>query len=365
MLVIGTLNAWGIPIAPQRIKRMQAIAYAIAQSEFDIIGLQEVWQESDRQRILTAARAGGYHAYSFTANAIGSGLMTLSRYPIQDVAFLRYRNSGSPEQVHYGDYIAAKGIGLTRIKMPQGMLDFYNTHLIAQYHEAEADTLAPHRAAQMFEAAHFINTYSKQNSVILVGDLNTRAYQVGYQLLTQYAGLIDVYRDCHPDDKGFTIANDNPYLQNPVQQRIDYIMVRGGLRPKQVDLSFQRIPGTDLPYSDHYGLSAKLEFTSIPVQQETNPQAVLRETYDLIAKHIPVIKKRRERHLRRFHITKWIVPLLLNRKLRGVGLLAFLSSLTSGWMGGWLVKAEERDLQAILQEITFSLNNVIMEEQSD
>jgi sphingomyelin phosphodiesterase 2 len=354
MISIATLNTWGVINAKQRVMRMRAIAHAITQQPADIIGLQEVWLPDDQERIITAAKASGYTVHSFDAGATGSGLMTLSRYPITEAIFLRYRNNGRIEQIHYGDFIASKGIGLVRISTPLGTIDVYNTHLIAQYHEATADTLAPHRAAQMFEATRFINTHSTQNPAVLLGDLNTRSYQIGYQMLTDYAYLTDVYRALHPNDTGFTIDRNNPYDQNSVQQRIDYILMRGKLKAHSCDLHFQHIPGTDTPYSDHYGLIAHLDASSDAESEQAQPdtKAALLATHDLIQEHISQIVQRRQRHQRSTTISRWLILLAFNKKTRFIGLSATIISVLLAWIGGWMVRAEQRDLQAIAKEIS-------------
>jgi hypothetical protein len=50
--------------------------------------------------------------------------------------------SGDPASIHCGDYLAAKGVGWTRVATPSGPLDIFNTHLHANYSHKYAGTAA-------------------------------------------------------------------------------------------------------------------------------------------------------------------------------------------------------------------------------
>ena len=132
-LRVLTLNCWGVPVwARERAARMRAIGRALAEMDLDVVGLQEVFFGKDRQVIARAAAAGGLvHTHYFSSGVMGSGLFTLSRYPIAETGFTRFRLNGRPQELIRGDYYAGKGIGRVRLTTPAGPVDVYNAHLVA------------------------------------------------------------------------------------------------------------------------------------------------------------------------------------------------------------------------------------------
>jgi sphingomyelin phosphodiesterase 2 len=80
--------------------------------------LQEVWIEDDADRLLEAASVGGLeHGLHFKSGLFGSGLVTLSRYPIVHTSFHCYSTAGDPMAFACGDFYAGKG-GCTHCPPP-------------------------------------------------------------------------------------------------------------------------------------------------------------------------------------------------------------------------------------------------------
>jgi endonuclease/exonuclease/phosphatase family metal-dependent hydrolase len=269
-LRVLTLNVWGIPIAQDRAERMKAIGEQITALDPDIVALQEAFMPEDRDRILAYLAPGKWpYSHYFTSGIVGSGVMIISRYPVVDATFHRYRLGGRPERVWEADYYAGKGIGLVRLTTPAGLLDVYATHALAQYSPDTSDEYAAHRATNMYEAARFVVAQSAGNPVLLCGDLNTRPDQPGYRLVTVLGGLIDCFAQANPGDPGITYSPTNPYADNEPAQRIDYIFARHGtnlgfnIRTVKVALN-DKPAGNARAYSDHYGVLAELELTPTP-----------------------------------------------------------------------------------------------------
>ena len=84
-LRVLTFNTWGVPFfSRDRAARMRAIGRALAGMDVDVVGLQEVFYEKDRRLIARAAAEGGLlYSHYFQSGLMGSGLLTLSRYPIE------------------------------------------------------------------------------------------------------------------------------------------------------------------------------------------------------------------------------------------------------------------------------------------
>ncbi|GFR41930.1 hypothetical protein Agub_g2723, partial [Astrephomene gubernaculifera] len=140
-LQVLTLNVWGLwLVSKKRYNRILHLAEFLANDapqkhNLDVVLLQEVWVDHDAQILISAARVGGLpYAVHFRSGVFGSGLLTLSRYPIIDTMFHQYSCAGDPLALSCGDFLAAKGVGWVRLRGPGGRLvDVFNTHLHANY----------------------------------------------------------------------------------------------------------------------------------------------------------------------------------------------------------------------------------------
>lgn len=174
-LRLATWNVWGLPfISPERAERIQAIAKFVSGENVDVACFQEVFLEEDR-RILCEelAKAGlPYHRY-FSSLPFGSGLLTVSRYPISKAVFRRYSKQGNPLAVQHGDWWAGKGAGLVEIDVPEfGKVRIVNTHLHAPY---GSEVYKAVRESQVAELMDFLHSAQKGGlPVFLLGDLNYR-----------------------------------------------------------------------------------------------------------------------------------------------------------------------------------------------
>lgn len=267
-LHVLTLNCWGIPFSPDQSARIQAIGRTLAQMDLDIVGLQEVYLEEDREVVRQeVASAGLVHSAYFRSSMLGSGLYLLSRFPIEDVSFLRFRLSGHPQDLRRPDYYVGKGVGRARLIVDQGPIDVYNAHLIAPYLEIGEDYYFSHRVAQAYEMASYINTMSHDTPVIVTCDLNSTPERLTYKTCKGLAGLEDSYRIANPTDSGITVTTDIPYIQKHEPERMDYIFCRSGMEKAFRVQSSQVVMKTVAPevddrilaYSDHYGVYTVLE----------------------------------------------------------------------------------------------------------
>lgn len=359
-LRIATLNTWGIFYAPRRKQRLQAIAITMTRSDYDIVGLQEVWQDDDFAHIQRAAKTTGYHIHRFDTGPVGSGLVTLSRFPIMQTDFLTYRAAGSPETAYHGDYIADKGIALCIIDSPSGEIAFYNTHLIAQYTDDASDHYQAHRAAQMVEAATFINRTAHGRPCVLVGDLNTRPDQLGWRIMTEKAGMQDAWATRHVDEPGYTLSTENTYISNSDSTRIDYVMSRDGtntrLQVQSVAVSFQMIADLKVPFSDHYGLVAEIK-----LQTQANVQASGGQLHDATRSELLAVleagadsaRGRRAKHGNRARMGLWmgVIWRFFHRDFRRWAIPLTLAYTLVQAMLAWLVHQEARNLKVIRDEV--------------
>ena len=134
LLKVVTLNCWGLlfPASRARKRRVEAIGRALMESSLvsssstssvststsssappDVVCLQEVWCAADARSIASQAALGGHLVYShhFRNGAFGSGLLTLSAFPILGASFSAFAAAGDPLAVLQGDGVAGKGVG--------------------------------------------------------------------------------------------------------------------------------------------------------------------------------------------------------------------------------------------------------------
>lgn len=374
-LRVITLNLWdlGWGLSSDREQRVKAFCEVLPGLGADLVGLQEVWVESDQKAIAGQAAAAGLgYTHAFHSGMMGSGLMILSRFPILDVAFHAFRLRSRPEKVHRGDYYAGKGIAVARLQTPFGLLDFYTLHSLAQYAPDYQDEYAGHRSAQLYEAANFINAYSQLTPLIVTGDFNVSPRHLGYRLMTKLAGLTDCYESLHPNDPSITFSLENPYNRHYREpERLDYICVRGtptfGLHPTQAEITLKKQPEYPyLPYSDHYAVQVDLEVivgkgNSHHAVQSEEIRQVLEEFADQIKTTLDRVVQRRNGHLIGL-VVSLLAGLFLRqfspqagraeKRLRGWGaLLAWHGAVLHGLLAGVVVVEEVQILRAISKEV--------------
>lgn len=376
-LRVISLNVWGIPrFSQDREVRLRALADALPTLQADVIGLQEVWAATDQQFLTRQAyNAGLTFAHYYRSGVMGSGLLTLSRYPIQEVGFYPYRMRSRPELLTQGDFWAGKGIGLARLQTPFGLLDFYNTHAVAQYAPDYQDDLAATRAANMWDAANFITAHSQYHPAVLVGDLNVNPHQVGYHILMTLASLTDGYDFVHPDDPSITFSLENPYNRHyRAPERIDYVCLRDGqaqqVIPHNAEIILQHQPDYPYkPYSDHYGVQVDFEVKPASHAPHHSTPAELRTALELLLKEV---QKGLDEAVHRSQRWRWQalialgLSLLLNPRrqaayglARAWGALAALGgALLGASLAGVFVAEEIQHLRAISSEIRARLRAV-------
>jgi sphingomyelin phosphodiesterase 2 len=281
---ILTFNTWGVPFfSKDRAARMRAIGRALTGMDVDVVGLQEVFYARDRQLIVRAAAEGGLvHHHYFHSGVAGSGLLTLSRYPIEETSYLRFQLNGRPQDLIRVDYYAGKGVGRARIATPAGPLDVYNAHFIAPYLEFGPDRFGPHRVAQALEAGRYMRATSGETPAVLTCDLNCYPDDLTYRTLVASGGLVESCGAVDAADgaivdgagSGGAVSDGagsgggrSGYATIHPPERFDYIFARSGSQGA-LDIAGSRFvlggtpdPNPDgvLGYSDHYGILTEFE----------------------------------------------------------------------------------------------------------
>jgi endonuclease/exonuclease/phosphatase family metal-dependent hydrolase len=244
-----TFNAFIAPgVSPELEERLEQLGPAVGALEPDLVALQEVWREEDASRVADALRAAGLpyqraEVRRGTPPLDSAGLITASRFPIEEAKFFPFTAGEVPAYAFHVDWMATKGVLVTRVRTPFGLLDFANTHLHSGY--ALHDYLGV-RVAQMSEIASFLPSPSPDAPpLVLGGDLNSTPESLPFRLLVERTALT-------PVDPKFDI---------------DAILVRRGAERDFTVLSVETVltapvqlaDGRTSPLSDHPGILAVLE----------------------------------------------------------------------------------------------------------
>ena len=259
---------------------MRAIGQHLAQCQYDIVCLQEVWCPEDYQTICALARDVLPYNHFFEHGIIGSGTCILSKEPIIDAAFHEFSLNGYPHKILHGDWFAGKGIGVCNINHRGLKIHVFVSHFHAEY-DRNSDIYVGHRVMQALEAAQWIKlTSSGADITIYAGDFNTEPCDVPYWLLRTVGLLHDSWLECHSSSSGEVGGHtcdtrDNTYSSGSgdTGKRIDYIMYRPGgssssarVRTESCELPLpRRIPaslsaalGREVSYSDHEAVTSVL-----------------------------------------------------------------------------------------------------------
>lgn len=275
---VFTLNCWGIfGVSTHRVVRMRAIAQHLANSDYDLVLLQEVWVPSDFEHICKVTRDVLPFTHFFDQGIIGTGTCVLSKVPIVDAVFHEFSMNGYPHQVLHGDWFAGKGLGVVTLDFQGLNIHVFVSHLHAEYCRRK-DIYLGHRVLQALEAAQWVKLTSPgADLTIYAGDFNTEPGDVPYRILRCVGGLEDAWEEIQgtgggetcgtPQNTYCTIAEQKEY---PRGKRIDYILHSAGRGrnckvlecslplPPAIPASLAALVGTACSYSDHEAVCAVL-----------------------------------------------------------------------------------------------------------
>ncbi|CAG8725362.1 20921_t:CDS:2 [Dentiscutata erythropus] len=275
-LSVLTLNCWGLKhVSKKRNRRIEAIADSLARSDYEIVCLQEVW-----------------------VGVLGGGLVILSRYPIVEFNFHKYRLNGRPIKLTHGDWYVGKGLTSAVVDHPvSGLIEVFNTHIHACYDHKKNDDYLTHRVAQAWEAANLMKiSASRGRNVIALGDYNSEQDSLAYKLITQHGQMTDAWQSQNSNtpmsvsttsinqeivlpgfDANAAINQKGVTCDSPVNTwskcfalkhatnnrdvgiRIDYVFYRKTSRfwcSNSRVVFTERIPELGYSYSDHFGVEA-------------------------------------------------------------------------------------------------------------
>lgn len=245
---------------------------------FDIVALNEVFEEKPREKLLDQLRTAWGDRFSVVVSPkpddkrFMGGVAIATRLPVLATHTLIYSVGSSPQKYGLGaDGFAAKGAVHMRIArgatQQEHFVDVFATHL-----ESKDDDI---RAIQYKELAAFIAEHGDlHHPALILGDMNTRGdpdHQADKS--SAYNAMLDLYRAARP---GSALMDVWPVLHNElgatteqessdIGHRIDYILLanpalgRGLLRPTAVRVNGYLDPRVGA-LSDHSAVEAELRW---------------------------------------------------------------------------------------------------------
>ncbi|XP_071791982.1 putative neutral sphingomyelinase [Asterias amurensis] len=311
-LRVLTLNCWGLKyVSKHREERLGCIGEELARGRYDVVTLQEVWVEKDYESICDKVKNVLPHHHYFHSGCIGSGLCILSKWPIVNTFMHRFALNSFAYHVFEGDWFAGKGVGLCELEVEDMTVNVYTLHNAALYAPSgitSADKLFTHRLLQNYEVSEFVRVAGASSDVnIVAGDFNTEDFSLGYEVALVNAGLKDAWKKCINQDTKDQPCNtveteDNCYTHMQTKYYIDYSGMRidfifYGSNPgynvtcQDRSLAMEKIPGTEMHYSDHKGVEVLFEMHK--VKDECAPRKSLNnaeERLSILLQILPFIQ---------------------------------------------------------------------------
>lgn len=300
-----TLNTWGLKyISKHRKERLRAIAQRLAESDYDVVALQEVWVEEDWNYISRMCKNVYPYSRQFRSGILaGPGLAILLKIPIASTFLYRFPINGRPSAFFRGDWYVGKSIAVTLLEPTvSGMppVAVLNSHMHAPYSSTGDAAYATHRACQAWDLAKVVSTLRKAGyAVVQVGDLNSKPGLLPYKLFTIDGGLADLWDVLYGD---LALLTEDIALLDPHEQitrggvtcnsrlntwranrapweacRLDYALIdENRMRPLLADVQFTEIlpPPLSCSYSDHFAYSVELMVRPSDVQAVTGRYSV-------------------------------------------------------------------------------------------
>jgi sphingomyelin phosphodiesterase 2 len=264
---VATLNVWALPgpFGHQVRRRMRAIGAKLSSLDLDAIAFQEVWTAEARGILLRSGRKAGLpHAWYNDSALGGSGLLVLSRLPIETVHFERFVLPGRPQRVDHPDYYGGKGFARVRLATAAGPVTFVDTHLHARYGGDVAHKYLAYRIGEVVQMA--LRLAVVREPLIAAGDFNFREGDPEYRVLQGLTRLRDVAAELGRPEP--TVFRGNPFRAGgrKTDRRIDFLFVRDGsqlgVRARETRRVFDEVfelGGKPASYSDHAGVLAEIE----------------------------------------------------------------------------------------------------------
>jgi endonuclease/exonuclease/phosphatase family metal-dependent hydrolase len=273
--------------------RAREIARRINAEGYDIIVLNEMFDNEDRELLINALRrqwaTAGKQLYSYgppdeNHSLLGinlgkdldedGGVVIVSHFPIEprQAHMLVFKDSTGE------DSLANKGVLHVRLRRGNECIDVFATHL--QAGKGDADAV---RLKQLAQIRDFVRTHSDPRiPVLLLGDMNIRSSAPDYRKMCDILNEARRFRDVWPMLRRDLGATNDPLNPSSGEAgRIDYILYAGGsdsryatLSPRSIELN-HFLDARVRSLSDHSGVVATFFWSpsTLPYPKTTSLKA--------------------------------------------------------------------------------------------
>lgn len=232
--------------------RLRALAQVLADSDYDVVCLQELWIPQNFALIRKLTRTSFPYAVSgLRLPRVAGGLLTLSRIPLVGH---RYEVLAAPAKWRQ-DLLMRRGVLMTRFAAEGEFFTVANTHL-SPNHQSDWSKAAPFTRVQQGELARLAKTVRRIDSgepVIAVGDFNVPRDSWLLEGFEAASGLRDAF-----DGDAATTFRPVPGWDGAA---LDQVLVTPGLMAKAEVVLQDKVrmaDGRERFLSDHYGVAATI-----------------------------------------------------------------------------------------------------------
>lgn len=254
LLQVLTFNIWGVPdvgfqvVSPLREERIAAICERLREGDWDVVLLQEAWIAKDRRSLEKC----GYKYIVDMDNArmaIDSGLMILSKHPVQEKDRLTYPTSTSLSTD--GEDLARKSAIIAKIQLPDGPVWVANTHLVSNY-DKKNDKYLGRRRRQLEAFAAWAKRKAGSEPLVVGGDLNIDLKDPLWKDVgEQFKGFVEAPESA----KACTLCPPNT-MHRENEGKVDHLLASPGSEAKQGAVAMEKLldhDGLKISLSDHLG----------------------------------------------------------------------------------------------------------------
>ena len=246
--------------------RLEKLAEGIRKLEPDIVVLQELFHYRFQKQFYDRLADIYPHAAGFARRGpklrLGNELITLSKYPLANSRFIRFRETALEESL-----FTNKGIYTMDIDIPAaGLFHLTNFHMTAGglWNHPEDNNMEKIRASQIDQ---LIESVPDNIPAILAGDLNSGpSSSPGNYARMLSAGFIDTFVEAGAE--GMSWDPSNPLVAHHSEnhlppQRVDHVFINPAaqdrIQPETARIVLDNrcvtlANGLEIPVSDHYGV---------------------------------------------------------------------------------------------------------------
>ncbi len=264
-LCVQTFNVYATPYATYVPLRLDWMSQELNQNPCEAVQFQELWQESDYERVADHLQKGRYLSlwadnfrYGFDGQKIGLASAFLGNIlRAKSVLFQVNNEDGLLDWVR-DNFNVQKGFSYVEAKLDNGLRAlFLNLHT---HPNSEAI-----RLAQIVQLIDFVEKNPNNLPLVLTGDLNAPPISLELDLLRDLLLLRDSFVEANGPYEGSnyslcTYCSENAFSWSSQDQIIDYVLIRNGTQLAwSVEKSEINLKGNEMmPYSDHYGVRSHL-----------------------------------------------------------------------------------------------------------